>query len=592
MPDQTGEVFGPFLLMRIIGRGGMAVVHAARTPWPEFPLAAVKTLHPQYAQIPVIRERFEHEGKLAVRLHHENVVGAVDVGMVDDHLYVASQLIPGRNVGSIAKLLKAQQRDAPAEIVASILQDGLLGLAYIHGVSDEDGVPLALVHRDVTPGNMLVGYDGSARLADFGVARSALTADKGLTQQGEIVGTPSYLPPEILRGEASDAASDLYGLGAVLYSLACGAAPFEGSVPEILYKATYERPRSLKERRRDLPIWLLDVIERMMTPQRVERPHDARLLAHEVAQASRAAGLQTPRDIVGQWLVDLVGPAVDEEITAYEAIQAVKLSLPRDASVTMAHARASDWLTATDGGDESNPQVILPQPGALDNVDVRAASTLETIQEGPEGAEVSDVVDRFLHQQPRADIAAFRPDTVPSVVARSPRLRRVTTAPAPLRDDVVEDPIAVEPATVATPQHTLPRPASPTPVNPISIGANPPSPIPSSPIAQRAAPPNLGEPAQADHVRIKRTTLLVIASVMFAALAAAIAFGASMFMPRKAGLVERFKSVRAVLEANHRGMPLAPSTAALISDVATALLDGDLPRAERGLVALERLASQ
>ena len=235
----------------------MGEVFVARTPWPKNPVAAVKRLRPDVARVPTFEERFQHEAELSVRLSHGNVVSTLNVGSVEGQLYVASELILGKDAGLIADRLRERGQGGPAAVAIRLLLDTLSGLAYVHGVRDKDGKTLKLVHRDVTPGNVLVGYDGTARVADFGLAKSVLTEKSKLTNHGEILGTPHYLAPEVIRGEQASPVSDLYGLGAVMYRFLTGIAPHQGSTAEVLLKVLTEEPRPLSDLRPDLPPWLV-----------------------------------------------------------------------------------------------------------------------------------------------------------------------------------------------------------------------------------------------------------------------------------------------------------------------------------------------
>src|SRR5262249_56621881 len=164
-----------------------------------------------------------------------------------------------------------------------LLIDALAGLSYVHGAREPDGRPLMLVHRDVTPGNVLVGYDGVARVGDFGLAKSLLTERSKLTNHGEILGTPHYLAPEVIRGEGASPVSDLYGLGAVMYRFLTGVAPHQGTTAEVLLKVLSEQPRPLSDLRPDLPPWLVAFIHRMLENDSSRRPHDAAALLKQLS---------------------------------------------------------------------------------------------------------------------------------------------------------------------------------------------------------------------------------------------------------------------------------------------------------------------
>src|SRR5436190_9876088 len=142
--DGSFHRFGPFIIVRTLGRGGMGEVFVARTPWDENPLAAVKRLRPDVARVPTFADRFKHEAELAVRLDHPNVVGTLDVGSVEGQLYVCSELVLGKDTGVIADRLRERGQGGPAAVAIRLLLDALAGLAYVHGVREPDGRPLML----------------------------------------------------------------------------------------------------------------------------------------------------------------------------------------------------------------------------------------------------------------------------------------------------------------------------------------------------------------------------------------------------------------------------------------------------------------
>ena len=301
----------------------MGEVFVARTPWAENPVAAVKRLRPDVAAVPTFAERFQHESELAVRLEHDNVVNTLDVGSVNGQLYVASELVMGKDTGIIADRLRERGQGGPAAVAIRMMLDVLTGLAYVHEVRDLDGTPLQLVHRDITPGNVLVGYDGVARLADFGLAKSHLTQKANLTQHGEILGTPHYLAPEIIRGDAASSCSDLYGLGAVIYRFLTGVAPHQGTTTEVLLKVLSEDPRPLRDLRPDLSSWLVEFVHGLLVKQPSLRPSDARALAAELGEQADATGLLVAPSAVGRWLGDLFTDEKAEEFEERERLVAI-----------------------------------------------------------------------------------------------------------------------------------------------------------------------------------------------------------------------------------------------------------------------------
>ncbi len=324
MLDTAFHRFGPFIITRTLGRGGMGEVFVARTPWAKNPVAAVKRLRPDVARVPTFEERFQHEAELSVRLSHANVVATLDVGSVEGQLYVASELILGKDAGLIADRLRERGQGGPAAVAVRLLLDTLSGLAYVHGARDPEGVALKLVHRDVTPGNVLVGYDGNARLADFGLAKSVLTEKSKLTNHGEILGTPHYLAPEVIRGEQATPVSDLYGLGSVIYRFLTGIAPHQGTTAEVLLKVLTEEPRALSDLRPDLPPWLVVFVHRLLDKDPSRRPYDAAVLLKQLTQDARQAGLLVPKTSVGRWLTNLFEHEKTDEFEEYERVSAIR----------------------------------------------------------------------------------------------------------------------------------------------------------------------------------------------------------------------------------------------------------------------------
>jgi serine/threonine protein kinase len=347
--DPSFHRFGPFIIVRTLGRGGMGEVFVARTSSPSDPVAAVKRLRPDVARVPTFAERFRHESELAVLLDHPNIVRTLDTGSVDGQLYVSSELILGKDTGFIGDKLRERGQGGPAAVGISILADISRGLEYVHGVQRADGRALRLVHRDVTPGNVLVGYDGIARLADFGLAKSELTENARLTSHGEILGTPHYLAPEIIKGDPASPASDVYGLGAVMYRFLTGVAPYSGTTAEVLMKVLTQEPRPLTELRPDLPPWFVAFVQRMMDRDASRRPNDASVLLKQLTQDARAAGLLVPRPMIGRWLAELFQAERTEQLEEYERILALDpRSIPdkSEGTVVLARYRAGSRLEA------------------------------------------------------------------------------------------------------------------------------------------------------------------------------------------------------------------------------------------------------
>jgi serine/threonine protein kinase len=319
-PTIIGE-FGPFLLVRQLGSGGMGTVYLVRSPWPDHPIAALK--RGLVGDDPAVQERFRHEMELAVRLEHPNLIQAFDVGSVGGEPYVCSELILGKDLGAIFKALDKKRAVGPFAIALSIMIDVLHALHYVHNARSEQGTPLRLVHRDVKPGNIILGYDGVARVADFGAATSALTSGLDLTKPGEIVGTPATVAPDVLRMEPATPASDVYALGTVVYRFVAGVHPHEaGSTRDVLMNVLHADARPLHKYRPDLPSWFIDVVHRMLANDARSRPNSADILRLIGVKRGTPGGLPPfSKDTVGHWLKVLFRDAYDAEVAEFDEVQ-------------------------------------------------------------------------------------------------------------------------------------------------------------------------------------------------------------------------------------------------------------------------------
>lgn len=298
------EPFGPYMLLRPLGRGGMGVVYTARAQDELHPLVALKRMRAD-AAVPTFEERFRHECALALRLRHPHLVETLEAGEIDGQHFVASQLIRGQDLATISQRLGQTDAGMPLAAVVRVMSDVLSALRYVHSATEEDGRALRLVHRDVTPGNVLVGYDGRSHLADFGLATSLLTDSLGLTAEGMFIGTPRFMAPELLTGTKASVQSDLYALGAVAYCLLTGGGPYSGSTKEIILAIMEGPPSPLRSHRPDLPASFLALLDRLMARSKAARPSSAEEADEMLNSVAQREGVWVSHGAVGAWLSQL-----------------------------------------------------------------------------------------------------------------------------------------------------------------------------------------------------------------------------------------------------------------------------------------------
>ncbi len=223
-------VVGRYAIFEEVARGGMAAVHVGRLAGPGgfTRTVAVKRLHPAYASDPKFVSMFLDEARLAARISHPNVVSTLDVVIRPDEVLLVLDYVHGESLARLLAVAREENRDVPIPIVAAIVVDGLHGLHAAHSTRDETGTPLDIVHRDLSPQNLLVGVDGVARVADFGVAKARGRVQE--TESGVIKGKAAYMAPEQAHG-ATVQASDVFSMAVVAWEMIAGERLFKGTTP-------------------------------------------------------------------------------------------------------------------------------------------------------------------------------------------------------------------------------------------------------------------------------------------------------------------------------------------------------------------------
>jgi eukaryotic-like serine/threonine-protein kinase len=223
------RVIGRYLVCESIASGGMATVHLGRLMGPEgfSRTVAIKQLHPQYARDPEFISMFLDEARLAGRVRHPNVVSPLDVVVDPPELFIVMDYVHGEPLSRLMR--RASGRPAPAAVAAAIVGQVLLGLHAAHEAVGESGEPLGIVHRDVSPQNILVSVEGVARVVDFGIAKATNRAHR--SESGKLKGKLGYMAPEQVRFEHIDRRTDVFAAGVVLWEMLTGQRLFEAENP-------------------------------------------------------------------------------------------------------------------------------------------------------------------------------------------------------------------------------------------------------------------------------------------------------------------------------------------------------------------------
>ena len=274
MPNEVP--FGRYALLTKIASGGMAELFLARQRGPEGfeKLVAIKRILPARSGDQKFVELFLEEARLAARLSHPNIAQIYDLGIEEQTYFLAMEYVSGENVGTVESRSREQGFRVPLPLVIKIAIDVCEGLYYAHHLTDPLGRPLRVVHCDISPQNILVGYDGSVKIVDFGIARAAADMRK---QSGEVRGKAAYMSPEQVLAQPLDHTSDLFSLGIVLYELLTQRRLFAREELADTARAVREEPiPPLRRFVPEIPPALEMTIMRLLERNRERRYPDAR----------------------------------------------------------------------------------------------------------------------------------------------------------------------------------------------------------------------------------------------------------------------------------------------------------------------------
>jgi DNA-directed RNA polymerase subunit RPC12/RpoP len=288
-------------VIRSIATGGMATVYLGRVVGAGGfeRLVAIKVMHPHLAQDPALVAMFFDEARLAARIRHPNVVPTLDIDQTQNGLMMVMEYIEGASVRQLIGRSTAGPRKVPMPVVFRVMLDVLAGLHAAHELTEPDGTPLQIVHRDVSPHNLLIGIDGITRITDFGVAH-AKSRIGAQTRYGEIKGKIGYMAPEQLRSSRVDRRSDLYSTGVVLWELLAGERLFKGSnEAEVFYSVTRGVTHSPTERNPAVPAEISAICMRALSEDPDGRYATAAVFAEQLEHTVRKTrvSIASTRDV-------------------------------------------------------------------------------------------------------------------------------------------------------------------------------------------------------------------------------------------------------------------------------------------------------
>lgn len=354
---------GRYRVCSELASGGMATVHLGCLLGPAgfSKLVAIKCLHDQLALEKEFVSMFLDEARLASSIHHPNVVATLDVVAENGELLVVMEYVHGETLAGLCRAARqAGERTAPA-VVVRVLCDALDGLHAAH-IASLAGQPLNIVHRDVSPQNIMVGADGNTRVLDFGIAQAALSSR--VTAAGVVKGKIAYMSPEQLQGQAIDARTDIFAAGVVLWEALTGrrlflAADSRETMAAVL-RCAVSSPSSIVP---ELPPGLDAVVLKALEHDPARRFQNA----HDFAEALRGAAEEGSRREVADWVARLAKDSLARRLELLQALEASTLHTPMGVEVpiltgrTFAHAVPGSESTQTQATSITS---VFPAPEA------------------------------------------------------------------------------------------------------------------------------------------------------------------------------------------------------------------------------------
>jgi len=361
--------FGKYLLLRQLAIGGMAEVYLARQSGPAGfeKECVIKRILPSLAADQQFVNMFLDEARIAARLSHPNIVQIFDLGSIGEGDYfLAMEHVHGVDLQQIEEAEAHRGGRIPLAIAVRICSNVAEGLEHAHRATDGRNQPLGLVHRDVTPSNVIVSFDGVGKILDFGIAKAV--AKKGRTEVGVIKGKIPYMSPEQVQGEPLDYRSDIFSLGTMLYELTTGHKPFEGEGPaDLSMKILHDEPRPPEFYVDRYPPALTEVIARAMAKRPAGRFQSARELHEELEEFLLHSGIRCTSHDVAAYL-DGLFPGMRDKARA-EAAESLPVEVT-DPTVPMMNMNVRGTDPNQSGlqeplvmGDLSSPQL-----GNMDDV--------------------------------------------------------------------------------------------------------------------------------------------------------------------------------------------------------------------------------
>lgn len=365
----AGTRLGRYRVVRRLASGGMCEVYLARAEG-EAGFAkpvALKLVLPHLVEEANFTTLLRHEAKLAAYLNHPNIVQTFELGREGDELYIAMEYVHGR---TLREVLAEADGPLPLDVALSILVATCTALHTAHCATGESGSVLGVVHRDVSPANVMLRHDGVVKVVDFGIAK-AMT-ETTMTKTGTLKGKSGYMSPEQCRGDELTAASDIFNLGILLYETTTGRRAFVGAnIFETMNRIVDSRYKPPRSHLPEYPLELASIVDEVLADDPSQRPASALALRQRLEAFAMSAGLHLSELVVQQWLEHKFGPVAAVDLRLDPSVVAMTAT-PRSSS------RAFNWAGAAIIGALTGSIAFVALGARSDAVGGDAGATTDT----------------------------------------------------------------------------------------------------------------------------------------------------------------------------------------------------------------------
>jgi serine/threonine-protein kinase len=420
----------------------MAELFLAQAP-PRSELVVIKRILPYLTEEPEFVQMFLDEARIAAQLHHPNIVQVFELGKIGESIFIAMEYVEGADLRRILAEETKFTASVPYAVAARICAQVAAGLEYAHNSKGVDGRPLGLIHRDVSPQNVMVAYDGSVKLVDFGIAKAEALAER--SKPGVIKGKFLYLSPEAVMQERLDHRADIFALGTMLYEVTTGRSPFSRPTTEaILYGIRFETPSPPHLIRDDYPQELSRIVMKCLVKDRNQRYQRASQVQADL-EALLASGTMRQSDDVAAYIARLLGEEEERTVLhvpiAKNAAAASPLAVGGGLSARPSRRSSAENLPSAGSGEMPEPSTEMARPrdmlaaGVLGDEEDEEPTAIRTAPGRPQPSGGGIGAERT---QPRAATGESTLQERPARVSGSTPLRR----PTPVRKPATSGPVA------------------------------------------------------------------------------------------------------------------------------------------------------